>query len=51
MQRIRRAEGKPLRILQEGEVLNVLTGIKHWHGAKKQQPSKRSAESGNSTGG
>ena len=26
-------DGKPVRLLQPGEVVNVLPGIKHWHGA------------------
>src|ERR1700712_4234723 len=26
-------EGRPLQIFQAGEVINILPGIKHWHGA------------------
>lgn len=26
-------EGQPVRMLQAGDVVNILPGIKHWHGA------------------
>ena len=27
--------GKPARALQEGDVVNIPAGVKHWHGAQK----------------
>ena len=36
-------EGKPVRKIAAGDVINILPGVKHWHGASPDKPMVHTA--------